>query len=66
MDLESFLKLCSTNTLTDLADEVYLLSQIPAGRFGKPEEVADAALFLARNQYAQNCVINLDGGLTAV
>ncbi|KAF2704569.1 NAD(P)-binding protein, partial [Pleomassaria siparia CBS 279.74] len=38
---------------------------IPLRRFGKPEEVADAALFLANNQYAHNCVINIDGGLSA-
>lgn len=63
--VESFLELCSTYTLTDM-DSESLLSQIPAHRFGKPEEVADAALFLARNQYANNCVINIDGGLSAV
>ena len=42
------------------------LAKIPAGRFGTVEEVADAALFLATNQYANNCVLNLDGGLSAV
>ncbi|KAK5651208.1 hypothetical protein OQA88_12715 [Cercophora sp. LCS_1] len=45
------------------ADE--LVSQIPAGRFGKPEEVADAVSFLINNQYANNCILNLDGGLSA-
>ncbi|EMD91707.1 hypothetical protein COCC4DRAFT_57273 [Bipolaris maydis ATCC 48331] len=40
--------------------------RIPLGRFGTPEEIAHAALFLAENQYAHNCVINLDGGLSAV
>lgn len=40
--------------------------RIPLGRFGAPEEIAHAALFLAENQYAHNCVINLDGGLSAV
>lgn len=42
------------------------LSRIPSGRFGSVDEVADAALFLATNAYANNCVINLDGGLSAV
>ncbi|KAF2463397.1 NAD(P)-binding protein [Lindgomyces ingoldianus] len=42
-----------------------LLKTIPLGRFGHASEIADAALFLARNQYANNCVINLDGGLSA-
>jgi NAD(P)-dependent dehydrogenase (short-subunit alcohol dehydrogenase family) len=40
------------------------LERIPLKRFGKPEEIAEAALFLARNEYANNCVINLDGGLS--
>ncbi|KAF2120757.1 hypothetical protein BDV96DRAFT_485120 [Lophiotrema nucula] len=43
-----------------------LISQIPLKRFGTPEEVADAAWFLINNQYANNCVLNLDGGLSAV
>ncbi|KAF2401520.1 NAD(P)-binding protein [Trichodelitschia bisporula] len=42
-----------------------ILSKIPLGRFGRPEEIAEAAVFLATNQYANNCVINLDGGLSA-
>ncbi|KAF2189840.1 NAD(P)-binding protein [Zopfia rhizophila CBS 207.26] len=42
-----------------------LLSKIPLRRFGTPDEIAQAALFLATNQYANNCVINLDGGLSA-
>ncbi|KAK7755041.1 hypothetical protein SLS62_002856 [Diatrype stigma] len=31
---------------------------------GLVEEVADAALFLAENTYAHNCVLNIDGGLS--
>ncbi|KKZ67192.1 3-oxoacyl-[acyl-carrier protein] reductase [[Emmonsia] crescens] len=42
------------------------LQSIPLHRFGTAEEVADAAVFLAMNQYANNCVLNLDGGLSAV
>ncbi|MCJ1486198.1 hypothetical protein MMC06_006374 [Schaereria dolodes] len=41
------------------------LDIIPQKRFGKPEEVADAALFLATNAYANNCILNIDGGLSA-
>jgi NAD(P)-dependent dehydrogenase (short-subunit alcohol dehydrogenase family) len=41
------------------------LDQIPIKRFGMVEEVADAAVFLARNEYASNCVLNLDGGFSA-
>ncbi|KAJ5479854.1 hypothetical protein N7530_005363 [Penicillium desertorum] len=39
---------------------------IPLHRFGDPREIADAAAFLAQNEYANNCVLNLDGGLSAV
>jgi NAD(P)-dependent dehydrogenase (short-subunit alcohol dehydrogenase family) len=42
-----------------------LEANIPSQRFGTPDEIADAAYFLATNQYANNCVLNLDGGLSA-
>lgn len=42
-----------------------LCTRIPLGRLGKVEEVADAAAFLARNTYANNCVLTVDGGLSA-
>ncbi|KAI0384803.1 NAD(P)-binding protein [Hypomontagnella monticulosa] len=42
-----------------------LSALIPMGRLGLAEEVADAALFLAKNPYAHNCVLNIDGGLSA-
>ncbi|KAI1269542.1 NAD(P)-binding protein [Xylariaceae sp. FL1019] len=42
-----------------------LSATIPLGRLGNVDEVADAALFLAQNPYAHNCVLNLDGGLSA-
>jgi len=41
------------------------LDSIPLGRFGHASEIADAAVFLATNEYANNCVLNLDGGLSA-
>jgi 3-oxoacyl-[acyl-carrier protein] reductase len=43
-----------------------LVERIPLKRFGTSKEIAHAALFLADNQYAHNCVLNLDGGLSAV
>lgn len=52
--------------MTKDLDASALSQRIPLGRFGKAEEIAQAALFLAENQYAHNCVINLDGGLSAV
>ncbi|KAG9230380.1 hypothetical protein BJ875DRAFT_507344 [Amylocarpus encephaloides] len=42
------------------------LNAIPLKRFGQPSDIADAALFLATSKYANNCVLNLDGGLSAV
>ncbi len=35
---------------------------IPLGRFGQPEEVAEAALLLARNGYMTGQTINVNGG----
>lgn len=43
-----------------------LKEDIPLGRFGTPQEIADAAVFLAQNEYANNCILNLDGGLSGV
>ena len=43
-------------TLDELARE------IPLGRLGKPEEIAQAVLFLAQNPYITGQVITLDGG----
>lgn len=43
-----------------------LQKRIPLGRFGTADEVADAVAFLAKNEYANNCILNLDGGLSAV
>jgi 3-oxoacyl-[acyl-carrier protein] reductase len=36
---------------------------IPVGRFGRPEEVADVAVMLARNGYITGQTINVNGGL---
>ncbi|KAI3531003.1 short-chain dehydrogenase [Colletotrichum filicis] len=54
-----------TNMLAAMSREP-LEKRIPLGRLGRPDEVADAAVFLAQNAYANNCILNLDGGLSAV
>jgi len=41
------------------------LDAIPLKKFGTTEDIAEAALFLATSSYANNCVLNLDGGLSA-
>jgi len=43
-------------------------SQVPLKRFGKPEEVAQTALFLASNasSYVTGVELNVDGGLGQV
>ncbi|KAG5946041.1 hypothetical protein E4U59_004705 [Claviceps monticola] len=52
------------NNLKPELKEAYL-EKIPSNRVAHPAEVADAAVFLATNGYANNCVLNLDGGLGA-
>ncbi|KAH6679542.1 hypothetical protein B0J14DRAFT_472300 [Halenospora varia] len=41
------------------------LNAIPLKYFGNPHDIADAAVFLAANNYTNNCVLNIDGGLSA-
>ncbi|KAH7096082.1 3-oxoacyl-reductase [Paraphoma chrysanthemicola] len=55
-----------TSDMTTSLDSEALRQRIPLGRFGTAEEIAQAALFLVQNEYAHNCVLNLDGGLSAV
>ncbi|KAL7798191.1 3-ketoacyl-reductase [Trichoderma ceciliae] len=52
---------------TDLKPEIQqaYLKDTPLNRVADPTEVADAALFLASNGFANNCILNLDGGLSA-
>jgi len=59
-----FIKTPMTDVLTDSQKEG-LLKQIPMGRLGQPEEVANAALFLASSlsNYVTGQVVTVDGGM---
>ena len=37
--------------------------KILLGRFGNPEEIADAVYFLANNLYVNDCILRIDGGI---
>ena len=40
--------------------------RLPVGRIGRPEEAAEAALFLMSNGFVNGHVLNLDGGVEAI
>ena len=44
-------------------DPQELRQQVPVGRLGHPDEVADLALAIVRNPYLTNQVVSLDGGM---
>ena len=51
---------------TDMTRELHdspLAATIPLGRMGRPEEVADAAAYLAEAGYVTGAVLNVDGGI---
>lgn len=54
-----------TGILKSMPEKVLtkVLGNIPAGRPGRPDEVADAAAFVIGNDYMNGRVIELDGGL---
>ncbi|KAG8627853.1 hypothetical protein KVT40_003726 [Elsinoe batatas] len=62
--LPGYVQTDMTDAMTPGARE-QAAARIPLKRFGTAEEVADAVLFLIQNGYAHNCVLNLDGGLSA-
>ena len=42
-----------------------LKTEIPLGRLGTPEEVAETVLFLAKAKYVTGAVVSVDGGITS-
>lgn len=55
-----------TQMTQDLSAKIQeqIISQVPLKRFGKIDEVAQAAVFLAQNDYITGQTITVDGGLT--
>ena len=59
-----FIKTAMTDVLPEELKEAYL-KQIPAGRFGEPADVANAALFLASDaaSYINGQTIHVNGAM---
>ena len=59
-----FIKTPMTDVLPDELKEAYL-KQIPAGRFGEPDDIANACVFLASEEaaYINGQTININGGM---
>jgi 3-oxoacyl-(acyl-carrier-protein) reductase len=57
-----FIKTDMTEVLSDKVKED-VLENIPLNTFGNAEDVAKAAVFLAKNNYITGQVLNIDGGL---
>ena len=54
----------ATDMVKELTDDTAAIeSQIPLGRLGKPEEIADAVAFLLDADYITGVVLKVDGGI---
>lgn len=49
--------------MTKNLDQKAILERIPLGRIGRPEDVAEAAVYLAEASYVTGTVLRVDGGL---
>ena len=58
-----FIKSDMTAVLSDKVKDA-MMGQIPMKRFGQAEEVAEVAVFLAKQEYLTGQVLAIDGGLT--
>jgi len=59
-----FIKTPMTDVLSDELKKTYL-AQIPAGRFGEPDDIANACVFLASSEasYINGQTLNVNGGM---
>lgn len=57
-----FIKTRMTDELTDVQKEG-IVKKIPLGRIGNPQDIAEAALFLALSNYITGQVLTVDGGM---
>ena len=57
---------CDTDMTRGAGTEVIraCIAATPLQRLGRPDEIADAALFLARNEFTTGAVLSVDGGIT--
>ena len=49
--------------MNDIFDTQELIDEVPLGRLGTPEEIAQAVLFLAQNRYITGQVLGINGGM---
>ena len=49
--------------MNDMFDKQELIDEVPLGRLGTPEEIAQAVLFLAENRYITGQVLGINGGM---
>lgn len=54
-----------TDILSSMKPELLerIIAPVPVGRLGEPEEIAEAAVFIARNDFFTGRCLDLDGGL---
>jgi NAD(P)-dependent dehydrogenase (short-subunit alcohol dehydrogenase family) len=43
-----------------------MAKRVPLGRVGRPEEIADAIVFLMSNEYVTGSTLTIDGGISLV